>query len=81
MDTVSGWPINMSIKQFHVEKKIGSFFNNEDSSQTEIIGTSDALNSPHRSSISDGGQDPPGLILSIISMRPISITEIPSNNT
>lgn len=38
-------------------KKNHQIFNNEDSSRAKIIGTSDALNSPRGSSISDGGED------------------------
>jgi len=54
--TVFGWPISMLIEQLHIKKNIRSFRNNEDSTKAEIIGTSDALNSPHGSLISDGGQ-------------------------
>lgn len=70
--TVFGWPIrSMLIEQLHIKKNIRLSRNNEDSTQAEIIGTSDALNSPawiinqRRRS-----RDPPGLILSIISAGP-----------
>lgn len=44
----------MLIEQFLTRKEDHGIFNNEDSSRAEIIGTSDALNSPRGSSISDG---------------------------